>query len=418
VSDPPSGARTEAEQDTASKATLWHNRDFMLLWSGNTLSEFGSQISTVALPLLVLSLTGSPTQAGIVGFARSISYPLSAVPAGVLVDRLNRRTILVVCSVGRAVTLASVPVVLALGRPPTVHLALVAFVDTVLFCCADIAERGALGQLVPRAQLASAVALNEARASGAVVSGPPLGGLLFGASRSLPFIADTASYVGAIAAFRGIRTPMQRERDHRSSTREDLFEGARWLWRQPFLRFGALLFAASNPLFVGVELLAILLARHHGASPDEIGVMFLLIGAGGLAGAALANPLRARLAARTAILSEQWLVVALVPVLLLAHSALALGLVIGTMMSLSPLTVSIIIGHRLALTPDDLQGRVQASASVIASSIGWVGPLAVGILFQQAGPDATVLVAAGWALLTALGTALAPSGRLVPPVTD
>jgi len=199
---------------------------------------------------------------------------------------------------------------------------------------------------------------------------------------------------------------------------DELFEGARWLWRQPFLRFGALLFAASNPLFIGVELLAILLARHHGASPGEIGVMFLLIGAGGLAGAALANPLRARLAARTAILSEQWLVVALVPVLLLAHSALALGLVIGTMMSLSPLTVSIVIGRRLALTPDDLQGRVQASASVIASSIGWVGPLAVGILFQQAGPDATVLVAAGWALLTALGTTLAPSGRVVPPVSD
>jgi len=143
--------------------SLGRNRDFMLLWSGETLSELGSQISTVAFPLLVLALTGSPAQAGVVGLAKWLPLALFALPAGVAADRVNRKHLMIACDAGRALALASIPVVLAIGRPPYLQIIAVAFVDGALFAVSHITERSALAQLVPAAQLPAAVAQNEAR---------------------------------------------------------------------------------------------------------------------------------------------------------------------------------------------------------------------------------------------------------------
>ncbi len=111
---------------------LFENRNFTLLWVGDVLSEVGSQASSVAMPLLVLALTGSAAQAGIVGFARALAYPLSPLPAGVLADRFDRRRLLIGCAAGRAMAMGSVVVALAVGRPPLLQLVAVAFINGVL----------------------------------------------------------------------------------------------------------------------------------------------------------------------------------------------------------------------------------------------------------------------------------------------
>jgi MFS family permease len=141
----------------------------MLLWSGQTLSQLGSQISLVTYPLLVLALTGSPAKAGVVGFAKTVPVAVLALPAGALVDRVNRKHLMVACDGVRAVALATIPIALATGSLPYGLIVAVAFVDGSGFVVSYIAERGALRQLVASEQLPEAVARNESRTFAAML---------------------------------------------------------------------------------------------------------------------------------------------------------------------------------------------------------------------------------------------------------
>ena len=96
--------------------SLWLNRDFMLLWSGQVVSNVGTQVSTLAFPLLILALTGSPAQAGFAGALRALPYLIFSLPAGALIDRWDRKLTMILCDTGRALSLASIPVALAIGH--------------------------------------------------------------------------------------------------------------------------------------------------------------------------------------------------------------------------------------------------------------------------------------------------------------
>ena len=139
--------------------------------------------------------------------------------------------------------------------------------------------------------------------------------------------------------------------------------------------------------------------------------MFAIAGAGGVAAALLAGPLLGRVSVRTALLTGNWLLVAGAPALLLVHSAFLIGMVIALAELLTPLVNAIVSGARVAATPDELQGRVQAAATALSMSLGWLGPLAVGVVFAAAGATATVMLALGWALCLALLTTFVPSLR-------
>jgi MFS family permease len=393
---------------------LTRNRDYMLLWSGSTVSALGSQVSTVAYPLLILALTGSAAKAGVVGLAKWLPLAVFSLPAGVLADRVDRKRLMISCDAIRALALASIPVALWLGRPSYLQIAGVAFLDGALFAVTFVCERGALSRVVSADQLPEAVAQTQAREFAAILAGPPLGGLLFAASRALPFIADAGSFLASMIGLSATRSDFQAERYARRRTWTEPVEGIRWLWRRPFFRATVLLFAGGNPYFTGLYLLAILLAKHHGASSAAIGAMFAIAGGGGVAGALLAGPLLKRVSLRTALLSGNWLLAAGAPALLLVHSAVLIGVVIAVAELLTPLVNALVSGARVAATPDELQGRVQAGATAISMSLGWLGPLAVGIVFEAAGPTSTVLLAFGWALALALVTTFVPSLREGP----
>lgn len=396
---------------------LARNHDFMLLWSGEALSQLGSQASTVAFPLLVLTLTGSAAKAGIVGLAKWLPLAVMALPAGVLADRLDRKRLMIACDAGRALLLASIPIALAVCQPPFAQVAGVAFLDGCLFTVTYVAERGALRHVVPAEQLPAAVAQNEARAFAASILGPPLGGLLFAAARGLPFLADAVSYTASMAAVASTRADFQdppNVRVHERGRWGGLGDGLAWLWQKPFFRTSAVLFAAGNPLYTGLYLLAILLAKQHGASSSAIGVMFAVIGAGGLLGALVSSPLRKAVSPRLALVGEAWVIAAVVPLLLIAHAAVLIGLIIAAAEFPTPLSNSIVSGYRVAATPDHLQGRVQAAGTLVTMSLGWLGPLMVGFVFSQGGPTATILLLIGWAFALAIATSLAPALRHDP----
>ncbi|HWF51227.1 MAG TPA: MFS transporter [Solirubrobacteraceae bacterium] len=391
---------------------LHRNREFMLLWGGQTLSELGSQISLIAYPLLVLALTGSPAKAGLVGFARALPIAVLSLPAGALVDRVNRKLVMVGCDGVRALSLAALSISLALGSAPYASIIAVALVDGSAFVFSYVAERGALRHVVAPEQLSEAVARNESRLFVAMLAGPPLGGLLFGLGRAIPFVVDAISYAVSSVSTLLIRSSFQEARTEEGQG--DLAEGLRWIWRRPFLRGCALLFAGSNPVFTGLYLLVVVLARRHGASSLLIGTMLAIAAAGGLLGALLAPRLQRILAPRLVLLGEAWVMALSVPLLLVFHNALLLGLVLATAELITPVSNSIVVSFRVGLAPDRLQGRVQAAATLITFSAGWAGPLVVGLLLENAGLTATVLALTGWVLLLAVGATIAPAFRHPP----
>jgi MFS family permease len=397
------------------------NRSFARLWAGEALSEAGSQVTTIAMPLLVLSLTGSPAKAGLIGVARSVASPLSVLPAGVIADRLDRRRLMIICALGRTIAIGSVPLALVLGAPSLTQLVLVSLLDATLSSASEVAERGLLADVVPAAALPDAVTLNEARSAAAVLAGPPAGGALFGLARAVPFVADTVSFLAVAAALFGLRVPQRdvvgSEPPRRVGLRSafgEAWEGMRWLWHVPFLRAGSILYASANVTINAVELLGILILRRHGVSPAAIGGAYSIVGGGALVGAALASPARRRVSARTGVLVEPWAYALLIPLLLVFHSAITVGVLIGLMLLPITLSSSIIVGRRLILAPEHLRGRVQASGSFLAGMFTWVGPLAMGLLVEYVSESAAVLALAAWALTAALAATLAPGLRRLP----
>ena len=400
---------------------LLSNHDFMLLWGGEVLSELGSQASTVAYPLLVLALTGSAAQAGVVGLAKWLPLTLFALPAGVLADRVDRKRLMIGCDLIRMVAAASIVIALIVGRPPFAQIFIAAFLDGALFICSYICERGALSQIVAAEQLHDAVTQNEARTFAAGIVGPSLGGLLFSIARSLPFIADTASFLSSMTAIAATKSRFQSDRNtpRARSWRtfgSEISGGFAWLRQHPFFGTCALLFAAGNPVFTGLYLLAILLARDHGASSATIGAMFAIVGAGGVLGALAAPTIRRRVSVRAVIAYGDWLLFAVVLGLLVAHNALLIGVLVAAAEFATPVTNAVVSGARIAATPDELQGRVQAASTMIAMSLGWLGPLAVGAIFEHSGAITTVCVVAGWTLLLAVAATTAPPVRHSPNV--
>ena len=180
---------------------------------------------------------------------------------------------------------------------------------------------------------------------------------------------------------------------------------------KPFYFTTGLLFAFGNPVYSGLYLLAILLARHDHASSATIGAMLAIVGVGGLLGAIFAAPIRRRIGPRALLMGENWLVLGVVLLLLLVHTALLIGAVVGAAEFIAPVINAVVAGSRIAAAPDHLQGRVQAVATTMSMSLAWLGPLAAGYLFQHSGSSVTLLVAAGWIFALAVATCCSPAIR-------
>src|SRR6185437_14373289 len=182
---------TDAQQAPRS---LWRNPAYLILWAGQGVSSVGTQASTLALPLLILAITGSPAEAGILGGLRGLAYVLFGLPGGAMVDRWNRRLVMVVCDTGRALAFASIPLTLWLGHLSAAQLYVVSFVEGIAFIFFGLAETACLTRVVPPEQLPVAIAQSQATDATATLIGPPLGGLLYGMAQGLPFLVDAISY--------------------------------------------------------------------------------------------------------------------------------------------------------------------------------------------------------------------------------
>src|SRR5262249_16586159 len=153
-------------------------------------STIGTRVTGVAYPLLVLAETHSPAKAGVVGFAQTLPYMLFYLPAGALVDRWDRKRTMIAAAAGRTRAPGRLATAPALDELTFAQVVIVAFFEGTLFVFFSLSESAALPQVVPKEQLPTAVAQNQARVQGADLVGQPLGGVLFGISRQLPFAVD------------------------------------------------------------------------------------------------------------------------------------------------------------------------------------------------------------------------------------
>src|SRR5579885_2116817 len=244
----------------SSKLSLWRNRDYLLLWSSQTISSLGTTISQVTFPLLVLALTNSPLQAGLAGALRLLPYFLCGLPAGALVDRWDRKRVMLICDMGRALSLVSIPLALALRHLTLLQLDLNALIEGTLYVFFDLAEAASLPRVVSSDQLPRVTAQNALTGGITSLIGPALGTALYSLRSLLPFAVDALSYLCSVLSLACIKTHFQQERQivQRGSLLGEIRVGLVWLWHQPFLRLLALFTGLINLVFPDTSALVVL----------------------------------------------------------------------------------------------------------------------------------------------------------------
>jgi MFS family permease len=402
---------------------LRRNRSYQLLWSAHALSAFGSQASAIALPLVLLAATGSAADFGIVTFAEITASALAGLPAGLVADRLARRTVLIACDLGRAVTYALFTLAVLAHRVDLPVALAAAIVNSALSAPFPPAAAASLRQLVPAEQLGTALSLSQARAAAATLAGPMLGVALYAVAPALPFLADVLSYVlsaALVAAARLPRTAPARTADAPAAAvrppgaarrfTADLTAGVREVRRSPFLRYTLLNAAVVNVAFGGIVLTLMTEGATGPGGGLHNGVLIAMSGAGNLVGSLLAARLTRTVPPRLLVLAVCWSTALLTPLLAL-HAGLALSAVaIGLSCVATPPANAVISATRLHSVPDELAGRVQAACGLLPALVIPFGPLVCGLLLAHFSAAAVLLGNAG--LLAALAVVSTTSSGL------
>jgi len=367
---------------------LWHRRDYVGWWIGDTVSSLGTAVSTVAYPLLMLLETGSAAEAGIVSAAGAVGMLATLLIGGVLADRFSRRTLLLTGPLLQALAVSTVAGAVVLDRVSVVHVAAVGLVQGIIGGLTSGAARPALRRIVPPVQLTAAFSQLQARHMAVRLVGPTVGGLLFSVARWVPFAADAISFLASAAGVLLIRTPLGPDpSDHaaRTSIRGDIMTGLRFIRGSSYLRFLAVWTSLMNASAAGLLLLITVLVTDRGGGPATVGAMHSLGAVGGLAGALLAGGIVKRLPGRTSMLTMGWITTAVFIGIALVPLPWQIGALFAALLFLvAPINV-IFETYELRMIPDELTGRVSTAIDFCAGSLRWLGPLAVGLVASRWG---------------------------------
>lgn len=396
---------------------LWRHADFLKLWTGQTISQFGTQFTQLGLPLIaILLLKANAFQVGLLGTIEFLPFILFGLPAGAWVDRLRRRPILIAGDVGRALTLASIPIAFELGHLSLVQLYVVGFVNGVLTVFFDVAYQSYLPSIVERDQLVEGNSKLEGSRATAQIAGPGLaGGVIQWIGAPLAIVADAVSFaISALFMFliRRPEPPVHVPADGRPKLQTEIAEGLRYVIGNPHLKAIAACTAGAN--FFGQLAMAVFMLhaiRNLGLNAGGIGVVFAIGNVGALVGALGGSPLARWMGVgRTLVLSAalfgvSWLLVPLAP------KALPYPLLIGAMLlgSLGGVIYNVNqVGLRQAITPLRMQGRMNATMRFMVWGTIPIGSFVGGVLGNTIGLKPTLWAAAIGSCLTFLPLALSP----------
>jgi MFS family permease len=385
---------------------LWRHRDFLKLWSAETISQFGTQVSNLAIPLVaIIVLEASPFEVAVLVTLLFLPFIIFTLPAGVWVDRLPRKPILVLGDLGRAALLATIPVAYFLDEMTLDQLYAVAFLVGVCTVFFDVAYQSYLPSLVEREQLVEGNSKFEVSRSAAQISGPGVGGgLVELLTAPYAILVDAVSFLASGLFILGIR----KQEDHRPETAPhgakpsmwtELKEGLRFVLGNPNLRAQAGCTATSNFFFsLGLNAIGLVyIVRVLDLSPGVIGIVFSIGAVGAMAAAFTARRISARIGVGlstmlgAAIFGPAMLLIPLapqsspIPVLIAAMVLVSFGGVVYNIMAVS---------YRQALCPPRLQGRMNSVMRFIVWGTIPLGNLAGGALGTWIGLRPTLVIGA------------------------
>jgi len=414
----------------ATAASLWRHRDFMRLWAAQTVSLFGSQVTTLALPLTAaLTLRATPAQMGVLGAAQFAPFLLIGLFAGVWIDRRRRRPVMIAADVGRAVLFALIPALALLHALRIEQVYVIAFLAGALTLFFDVAYTSYLPSLVARDRLSEGNAKLEGSAAVAELAGPGVGGVLAQIlSPPLALVVDAVSFVFSALSLRTIRVaepePAPRARD--DGVWRDIGQGLRVLLGNRLTR--ATVSAAATLVLcssIGSSVFVLYLTRALHLPPVLVGLVYLASGLGSFPGAVVCGKVTRRLgvgraivvaaftmsAARLLILAASGPVVVALAILMVAE---ALAGFAGIIWDINQLSL------RQGLTPQHLLGRMNASFRFIVWGMMPLGALLGGVLGAQIGLRPTLAVSVIGGLLAPLWVLFSPvrSLREQPALTD
>lgn len=413
-------------------SSLWRHADFLRFWAAASVSLVGDAVTRLALPLVAITiLDATPLEVGILGAAQLGPFLLIGLPAGAIIDRIERvLRLMVFADVARAGLLLSVPVAYAAGALSLVQLYTVAFATGVLTVFFDNASSAYLPSLIEHRLLVDGNSKLEASRSGAQIAGPGLAGVLIElTSAPVALVADALSFLGSGALIAGIRRPARVAEARPKGLRlgalgREVVEGARYLLRHPYLRAIALTTTTAN--FFRSTLVAVLLiylVREAHASAGAIGLAFAVGNVGFLVAVlvvpavtrrfGLGRTMRVAVSAfgpaalLVAAAPTRWAVIAVAAMVLI--DSFGIGLHGVNQISL-----------RQAVTPEPMRGRVAATLRLGMFGGMPLGTLLGGALGTFAGLRPALWVAAAGMFLAAVPYAVSSTGRLTvlpEPVT-
>lgn len=416
-----------AAESADGAVPVGRNQAFRLILKASSVSMLGSNVTSIAYPLLVLRLTGSPFEAGLVAFAAIAPSLLVHVPAGALVDRWDPRRAMLVSELGRGIAIAAVVVTLAIGRPSVPVLTAAAVVEGVLKVFSTLAERRCVGSLVNRDQVPSALVRLEARTHVVLLAGRPLGALLFGIDPIVPFGADVASFGYSVAALLMLKgrwptcgkASACRERTPRNRLGNDIREGLLQLRQDRYACVVIAAFSAGTLIFQALIIVFLADAHVRGLSALTIGMVLAASGVGGALGSTTASRLLRRVRYPWVILQTlTWFLGFAVLALLVGRQVFLMAVVMALLGFTGAMGNIELDTHLMHNFDRDMLARVTSVSRLMTLTACAVGPALGGSLVREFGINGAMiclfLITSTLPLLAIMAPAAASTRRHSP----
>jgi predicted MFS family arabinose efflux permease len=399
---------------------LRQNHDFTVLWVGQTISELGTRVSMFVFPLVTFAVTGSPLMAGIAGGLELLGTAIALLPGGLLADRVHRGRVMRAAAGAGVLLYASLVVAGGLGVLTVPHLFVVGVLTGV---CAGVfapAEMSAVRAVVPREQLPTALSQQQARQHVAGLVGGPLGGALYSVTRWVPFLFDAVTFAVSWVMLGRIRTdlsPVAQPADAgavRRRARDNLADGFRFQWSQPFFRTLMAWGMCSNLMVNALFTAATVRLIQAGFAPWSIGLVETAAGVCGVLGALAAPRIIERTPTGVLTVVVAWSFVPLLVPMVFWNNPVVVMISLSAGVFLNPAGNAGIGSYKMSITPPDIVGRVQATGQFLGWSTMPLAPVLGGALLAVLGGPATMAALVVLCAVVALIPTLSRTVRSVP----
>jgi len=399
---------------------LWRHRDFMLLWSGQSISSFGSVIGGTAMSFVaILTLQATPFQMGVLQAVELLPAFVIGLAAGVWVDRLPKRPILIGADIGRALVLLTIPLAALLGGLRIELVFAAAFVVSILTIFFDVAYQSYLPALVDKDDLVEGNSKLSASAAVAEFGGFSLAGWLVQAlSAPVTLLIDAFSFVASFVSIALIRAPEQRPaQPEQQDMRREIVEGLKTVYHEPLLRVSAiaiLMIGLAGGIYGSQVVLY--MSRDIGFQPGVLTMIWAVGGVSSFIGAVLAPRFTRRLGVGLAMAAGLAIHASTMLIILLAKGPSIWSALILILQQLGDgfyLIYEInLVSLRQGITSEQMIGRVNATVRILAIGGALVGALAGGGLAQALGPRIALLAGGSLTVLASLVLLFSPLRKL------